>query len=163
TPWHFHGVSTMSGDFSHFIFSSAEYKEQFGEGTEPATVFAPGGVATGIGSAYDNDIAAKTVKIISRLPNGEDIKGNSPEDRHGIEFPGVSTDGSHILMQSKASNGPSQLVMSIDGVSYDVSHGAGVKFAGMTTDGETVYFTAAARLTPDDTDNSVDLYKWSQK
>ena len=68
--------------------------------------------ATFIGSPYvlltrghvnvdDNDIAAKSVVVISRLPNGEDIPG-APGDTHAIEFPGISEDGSHILMQTKA-------------------------------------------------------------
>jgi hypothetical protein len=163
-PYSFHGVKRMSGDFSHFVFSSTEYEPAFGNPAVrvPGVSFAPGALTTGIGSAYDNDIAAKSVKIISRLPDGSDIPG-APGDDHAIEFPGISEDGSHILMQTKAENGPAHLYMAVDGINYDVSKGAGVKFAGMTSDGGTVYFTTGARLTSDDTDNSTDLYLWDEQ
>ncbi len=146
----FTGAQRMSGDFSQFVFSSTD------------VVFAPGGIGGGLGSAYDNDLADRTVEILSKLPGGGDI----PQDgtsTHAIEFPGLSPDGSHVLMQTPASNGPSHLYMRVNqSVTYDVSQGAGVTFVGMTRDGSKVFFIAGQRLTEDDTDSSADLYMWSE-
>lgn len=165
TPYSFHGVQRFSGNGSHFVFSSTEYTEQFCSNcpvTYPGVAFAPGGVTTGIGSAYDNDIGRRSVTIVSKMPDGSDIQPDG-EDKHAIEFPGLSPDGSHILMQTKATNGPSHLFMRVDqSVTYDISRGAGVRFGGMTKDGSTVYFTTLAQLTPDDTDLSSDLYMWTE-
>jgi hypothetical protein len=165
TAYSFHGVQRFSGNGSHYVFSSTEYTEQFCGScptTYPGVAFAPGGVTTGIGSAYDNDIGSRSVTIVSKMPDGSDIQPDG-EDKHAIEFPALSPDGSHILMQTKATNGPSHLFMRVDqSVSYDISRGAGVRFGGMTKDGSTVYFTTLAQLTPDDTDNSADLYMWTE-
>ena len=58
----------------------------------------------------------------------------------------------------------SHLFMRVDqSVSYDISRGAGVSFVGMTKDGSTVYFTTGAQLTADDTDQSADLYMWTEE
>ena len=84
-----------------------------------------------------------------------------------IRIPAVSDDGSHILMSTQATGGATHLYMTIDKTfHYEVSIDAaavnrGVSFEGMTDDGSTVYFTTAFKMTPDDTDASVDLYKWS--
>ena len=79
----FHGWQRMSGDFSHFVFSSSEYLG--GSFFEPkfftGSPVCPGGVTNGVGSAYDNDIAERTVQIISKLPNGENIPTKVPRRR----------------------------------------------------------------------------------
>lgn len=146
----FTGAQRMSGDFSHLLFSSTD------------AVFVPGGVSGGQGSAYDNDVTNHTVTIVSKLPGGADI----PQDGsvfHAIEFPGLSPDGSHVLMQTPTASGGSHLYMRVnDAVSYDVAKGASVKLIGMTRDGSKVFFESAERLTGDDTDESTDIYMWSE-
>ena len=103
-----------------------------------------------------------------------------------LRFPAVSSDGSHVLISTATQRTPScvrpeepevcqryldtplHLYMRVDdSLSYDVSHNeagedVAVKFVGMTANGGKVYFTSPQRLTADDTDNSVDLYMWSE-
>ena len=53
--------------------------------------------------------------------------------------------------------------MRVDGaVTFDVSAGHAVNYVGMTEDGSIVYFTSPERLTSEDTDTSIDLYRWSE-
>ena len=151
----FEGDQRPSYDFSHFAFSSR------------SAVFAEGGLHTSPGSAYDNDIAAKTVELISLKGSHEPI----PQDTGPVEsigLPGISTNGSHILMSVQGIGGPVHLYMRVGGggplgVTYDVSRGAGVTFVGMTRDGKKVLFTATQKLTPDDTDTSADLFLWNEE
>jgi hypothetical protein len=104
------------------------------------------------------------VNLISKLPGGENIPVGGRSDP--IDFPGVSVDGTHVLMATfatSAPNGPMRLYMRVnDAISYEVSEGVGVTFAGMTKTGDKVYFTTSANLTEDDTDSSSDLYMWSE-
>lgn len=86
--------------------------------------------------------------------------------------PAVSKDGSHILMsiwttafhqEYEEPEPPSVLYMRVnDAHSYDVSKGHGVYYVGMSSDGTKVYFTSKEQLTPEDTDESLDLYMWSE-
>ena len=85
--------------------------------------------------------------------------------------PGVSTDGSHILMSTAsepydgfAYNWPRvHLFMRVnDAVTYDVSKGDRVDYVGMTADGSKVFFRSAEQLTADDHDTSDDLFMWSE-
>jgi hypothetical protein len=149
----FVGDQRFSGDFSHFAFSSnnAIFTLEGVNGSGPAP-----------GSAYDNDISEKTVKLISRLGSGNPIPRDTCCDQF-IKFPAISADGSHILMSVQGVGGPQHLYMSIhDGPVDDVSHGAGVTFIGMTRSGSKVFFIANQALTGDDTDSSADLYMWSE-
>jgi hypothetical protein len=50
-----------------------------------------------------------------------------------------------------------------DAVSYDITEGFRAEFTGMTPDGTRVFFTSDEQVTPDDTDNSVDLFMWSEE
>jgi len=147
----FIGAQRASADFSHYLFSSTN------------VAFAPGGLTGGQGSAYDNDLEARSVTVISKLPNGADIAQDGTVF-HAIEFPGLSPDGSHVLMQTPAANGQSHLYMRVNqSVTYDVARGAGVKLVGMPREGSKVFFVADQRLTLDDTDDSADLYMWSEE
>jgi hypothetical protein len=86
--------------------------------------------------------------------------------------PAVSTDGSHILMAVWArpkhselfeAEPPMVLYMRVnDAVSYDVSQDHAVNYLGMSSDGTKVYFDSTERLTSEDTDESLDIYMWSQ-
>ena len=163
----FQGQERMSGDFSHFVFGSAEHPKNgpcCSQPKVPAVAFAPGGQTSGMGSLYDNDIAAKTVSLISKLPGGGPLPEDVPTEA-GIQIPGVSPDGSHILMQTPAAGGRSHLYMRVGGgfgVTYDVSKGEAVTPIGMTRDGSKVFFTTSAHLSPADTDSSEDLYMWGE-
>jgi hypothetical protein len=86
--------------------------------------------------------------------------------------PAVSTDGSHILMSVWAypkhselfeAEPPMVLYMRVnDTVTYDVSQGHAVNYLGMSSDGTKVYFSSTEQLTSEDTDESLDIYMWSQ-
>lgn len=175
----FIGDVKPSADFSHYFFSSAN------------VAFAPGGLTSGNGSVYDNDLSSGTVTIASKLPNGNDIPpepGDLTDDY--FKIPAVSTDGSHVLIAAtgtgicgkatcspvpdicgrnetsiaKCPDGlPVHLYMRVGGaVTYDVSKGNLVDYQGMTAGGSVVYFTSAQKLLSNDNDTSVDLYRWSQ-
>ncbi len=157
----FIGDIRMSPDFSHLAFSSRN------------AVFAEGGIESEPGSAYDNDLETGTIKLISTLPGGHPIPGGGEGPYQFITIPptGVSTDGSHILMETKSpekiesreEEQGHRLYMSVDdAAAYEVSDGKGVKFIGMTPDGTKALFLAEQRLTPEDTDNSADIYMWQE-
>ncbi len=158
------GSHRSSGDLSNYAFSSNEAKGIFGE-PYPGVAFTPEGQTTGAGSAYDNDIEHRSVELISRLPGGAMIPQNG-ESTKAIQFPGISTDGSHILMMTEGGvppGPPYHLYMSVnDALHYDVSKGTAIEFVGMTRDGSKVTFTSEEELTPDDEDNSIDLYRWDE-
>jgi hypothetical protein len=147
----FKGNQRMSGDFSHFVFSSTNVS------------FAEGGLTEGLGSAYDNDIPTGEVSVISKLPNGTDIplEGSPPEK--GVDFPGLSADGSHVLMQAPSAGGLTHLYLRVDDmVTYDITQGADAEPIGMTRSGDRVLFVTADPLTPDDTDTGSDIYMWTE-
>jgi hypothetical protein len=148
----FIGDIRNSPDLSHFAFSSRN------------VAFAEGGLTESPGSAYDNDLQTGTVKIISTLPGGEPIPyGGAAGEYITIPPTGVSENGSHILMQTHAPDGPNRLYMSVnDGPAYEVSDGHGVTFIGMTPDGSKVLFLATQQLLPEDTDESADVYMWHE-
>ena len=168
----FHGDNLPSGDFSHYIFSTQ-------------MKFTPDGVEAPPGSVYDNDIAAKTVTVISKDANQNPIErepgipSSDPDRLTGIA--GVSTNGHRVLMAGTAYplhpdkplveeypfeceyelKYPARLYMrENDAVTKEVSRGKEVHFVGMTRDGSKVYFTSAEELLPEDEDTSEDLYMW---
>jgi hypothetical protein len=153
----FVGHVKPSADFSHYIFSSRD------------VAFAEGGLTSAPGTVYDNDISAGTVTIASEAPNGgpilQDPAGGIGANE-AIKIPAVSRDGSRILMSTAAAGGTTHLYMRVDGEdTYDVSvapdnSNQGVSFEGMTSDGSIVYFTTNKQMTVDDTDTSIDLFKW---
>ncbi len=172
------GDVTASADLGHFVFSSNKASFAEGEGLEEAP-----------GSAYDNDLATNTVSLISLdsaghpiaqdpsfanvlpecdgLCQGSEGRIEAPGGKEEfIRFPGVSSDGSHILMSTataqthfctRGSSTPEpcqrftdtslHLYMRVnDAISYEPSRGEdgvnhAVKFLGMTPDGSKVFFT----------------------
>jgi hypothetical protein len=157
----FIGDIRMSPDFSHLAFSSRN------------AIFAEGGTKEEPGSVYDNDLETGTIKLISTLPGGDPIPAGGEGPYQFITIPptGVSTDGSHILMEtqspetiaSRQSEKGHRLYMSVnDAAAYEVSDGKGVKFIGMTPDGTKVLFLAEQQLTSEDTDHSADIYMWQE-
>ena len=170
------GDVTASADLNHYVFASTW------------NVFAPGGQLTAPGSVYDNNTATETVAVASKTPAGDNIP-SEPTDGAGdpLQIPGVSSDGSHILMAAGGTGPcgsascapmpcsadysqvrrcmmqPSHLYMRVDdALTYDVSQGHDVNYVGMTGDGSKVYFSTNQPLTSEDTDTSVDLYMWSE-
>ena len=144
----FAGQVSPSPDFSHLAFSSSNI------------AFTNEGLTTAPGSAYDFNTLSNTTSLISLTASGENIlQGESIGfPGHASWYPGVSTNGSHILMSAGG-----VLYMRVnDALSYDVSRGHAVGYVDMTPDGSKVYFTSAEQLTPDDHDTSVDLYMWSE-
>jgi hypothetical protein len=149
----FQGGVAITPTLSHYVFSSIKI------------AFTPEGLTASPGSVYDNDVAAKTVTLVSKTEANSNIPGVAAGEY--IRIPAVSDDGSHILM-STGSEGNTHLYMRVDdSVSYDISLNAadenlGVKFEGMTSDGSKVFFTTSQKMTADDEDTSVDLYMWSE-
>jgi hypothetical protein len=149
-----HGDEQLSGDGSHYAFSSLN------------TAFAPGGITGAPGSAYIDDIATGEVETISYLPgttNPIPQDGSNPQEY--IQLPAISKDGSHVLMSIEGSDGPQHLYLRVgggDGETYDVSGGHGVTFLGMTGDGTKVDFAATQKLIPADTDEGTDIYQWDE-
>jgi hypothetical protein len=145
----------ISPDFSNYVFSAS-------------IPFAPGGLEAVPGSAYDNDVEAGTVTLISKTESGEDIPAGVGSSHPYIEFPAVSTDGSHILMSTEGAGGNLHLYMAVDGIHhYDVSVDTdglvhAVDYIGMTADGSKVLFASTAQLSADDTDDSSDIFMWTE-
>jgi hypothetical protein len=144
----FIGDTHPSLDFSHFAFSSRN------------VAFTVGGLDSAPGSAYDNDLASGKVTLISKLANGDPIPQDAGQSDEFIKIPAVSSDGSHVLMTTVAAGGLQHIYMSVDDlVTEEIGEG---NLVGMTSDGSTVAFTSPFNLDPSDTDNSVDLYVWSE-
>jgi hypothetical protein len=175
------GSFQPSPDFTHLAFSSSNVD------FDPAGQ----GLISAPGSAYDYDTVTGEITLISKTPAGADIAQdpeNAPEVEEIIEFPdtrgkypatinpSVSTDGSHILMSTKsgppcpAGGGCSRgrhLYMRVNGlVTYEIAPGHGLNYVGMTADASKVFFLSDDQLattnSPQDTDQSTDLYMWEE-
>jgi hypothetical protein len=145
----FVGDRVPSGDFSQFIFSSREL------------AFAIGGRESAPGSAYDNDIASKSVTVISKLPSGADIEQERPAPNEFIRVKAVSPNGSHVLLATTSLEGPENAYLRVNGaITYTI--GTGVKVIGMSRNGDKVIVESNNELTPEDTDTSSDLYMWQE-
>ena len=175
------GAFQPSPDLSHLAISSNN------------VVFTSDGLTTAPGSAYDYDVETGTTELISKTAMNENISqepGNTGSTEESILFPGVnpeyggfgygspapvnpgvSTDGSHILMSTASAPynhfneppKPTRLYMRVnDSITYEVSQEKDVRYVGMTADGTKVFFTSPEQLSEEDTDNSVDLYRWSE-
>ena len=166
----FRGDQRLSGDFSHFIFSTQ-------------TKFTPDGLSSAPGSVYDNAIGPKTVEVISKLSNGEDIPAQpsvAGDSQRVTGIAGVSRNGSRVLMAGTTNAfcdsdvfpfkcpwilaDPARLYLRANNaITYDVSRGEEVNFVGSTMDLEKVYFTTTEGLDPADADTSRDLYLWEEQ
>jgi len=148
---HLTGDSHPSPDFSHFVFTSRDL------------AFTPGGLTSAPGSVYDNDVGRGHVEIVSKLANGDPIPQDTGGEEEVIKVQAISTTGSHILMSTAATGGTVNLYMRVGGaVTYEISGGIGAELIGMSKDGSTVAFISDFRLTPEDTDDSKDLYMWEE-
>ncbi len=176
----FTGRGIASADYSHYAFGTND------------VAFATGGLTSAPGSAYDNDVAANTATIISKLPNNTNI----PQDPQGcnneigkqrqckdefVRIQGISTDGSNILMSTWAKPGQEfpnkneetgvsdtfihrdlHLYMHTPTGNFDLTEGASAHYVSMDRDGSRVYFTSPDQVTSDDNDESVDLFMWEE-
>jgi hypothetical protein len=157
----FIGVPEASADFSHLVFSSN-------------VVFAPGGQATErelegessphkADSIYDNNLLTSQVSLASRKADGLPFQG------HVLN---ISEDGSRILMSEGLNPEPTKtdpgdltgpLYLRVEGArTYEIAPGKKIHYIGSTADGKTVYLTSGEQLTPDDHDQSRDLYVWHE-
>ena len=158
---HFVGKPMASADFSHFVFSSNVPFAEGGTATAPEAV-QPGKIKRNNGmwaapaSIYDNDVETGEVHLASVF--------------EGADFAGVplkvSDDGKIIVMAvggAALANppAPSRVVVRVDHTnSYALGSGHDVTYLGSTSDGRIVYFISPDQLTPDDQDQSPDLYMW---
>jgi hypothetical protein len=177
----FTGWGRASGDFSHYALVSLD------------RAFAVGGITKDPGSVYDNDLGSDTVVVASVLQNGDPIPsepgaaehkdyGQAPFEefatRDYLEVPGLSTDGSRILIGART--GPRclsadrenrcggeetdlHLYMRVNNaITYDVSQGHAVSLLGMTSNGSGVLFATRDQMLAEDTDTSTDIYRWDE-
>jgi hypothetical protein len=171
----FRGDEELSGDFSHFVFSTL-------------TPFTPEGSSKAPGAIYDNALGPKTLTIASKLPNGEDLPPEAstvsdPTHMNGIAA--VSQNGSRIIMAGTTQKAcdiekppfgcpyilgfPARLYLRVnDAITYDVSRGEEVNYVGATRDDSKIFFTTSTALLPGktsgtDSDHSADLYMWEEQ
>jgi hypothetical protein len=177
-----YGAFQPSPDFSHLVFST---RTDFDPNME--------GVTSYPGSVYDYDVENQTVTKISKTAAGDiqldpsnvgtteliGFPGVETAISQGLDiggypspmYPGVSIDGSHVLMETKgvapcgSCPTPHHLYMWVDsaGVAYEIAGGQAVNYVGMTSDGSKVFFTTNLPLTADDHDTSADMYMWSEE
>ena len=158
----FVGWQAFSEDLTHFVFSSNVSFADGGEASTPqikCCSYDVGEFEAGRccpGPIYDNNTETGEIELVSEREDHTRFQGVPLK---------VSSDGSHILMSETADSLiriPRPLYMRFGGHTYDIGDGAPVDYVSMTADGSTVYFTAKAQLTPEDTDKSVDLYVWNE-
>jgi hypothetical protein len=176
----FVGLPEASADFSHLVFMSdtpfattgpngadLDRDVQCCSGADvPEFLPAP---------IYDNDINAKTVKLAS-------LKEDNTTQFNGYIMH-TSNDGSRILMSEEWTNAsPGQghqsfpagwrgqleiegpLYLRVDGQNtLEFLNGRHFNYIGSTADGKTVYVRSSEQLTPDDHDNSADLFVWHEE
>jgi hypothetical protein len=166
------GSARISPDYTHYAFSSIK------------AVFAPGGLSDPPGSVYDDNLQTGEVNLVSKQENGEDIHSDpkSPLTEEYLRVPGISDDGTHILISSGA---PAEqtgyrftrnihLYMAVNEgngeyAHYDITRDKNGKDVGvlyeeddMTADGKKVFFITEKQMTEDDTDTSRDLFEWNE-
>ena len=170
----FVGDGVLSGDGGTYAFSSINM------------AFLPDGITKFPGTAYRDDIATGALEKISLDEAGQDIKVDPAAPPPGlwgefIKFPlgSISTDGTHILMSVSGASEPCQtcgeeklptdhLYMNVKGVgTYDVSRdfngvNRSVHYGGTAAEGRQVFFTTPFKMTEDDEDTSVDLFRWDE-
>jgi hypothetical protein len=158
----FVGKPKMSADLTHLVFSSNVVFAPGGQATT-AAVCGPNesqGFGAGVASIYDNDVTTGSVELISLAEDGTPFLGDPVA---------VSPDGSHIVMDAPAPGQsaenctrPRYFVRINDEKTYDIAGGHDINYLGTTADGRTIYFASPDQLTPDDHDESADLFMWSE-
>jgi hypothetical protein len=166
------GSARISPDYTNYAFSSIK------------AAFASGGLTDPPGSVYDNDLQTGEVNLVSKQENGEDIQSDpkSPLTEEYLRVPGISDDGSHILISSAAPTEQTgyrftrntHLYMAVNEgngeyAHYDVTRDKNGKDVGvlyeeddMSSDGSKVFFITEKQMTADDTDTSRDLFEWNE-
>ncbi len=167
---------------SHFAFGTNDVE------------FATGGSTSAPGSAYDNDVAANTATVISKLPGGanipQDPQGCTNEKGHQrqckdefvriqgrvdrwLQHPDVDLGQTHEwrIPDQKRRNRESHdtlihrdlhLYMHTPAPTTTSPKATGPTSSAWTATAPRVYFTSDEKLTPDDTDESIDLYMWEE-
>jgi NHL repeat len=161
----------LSANGAHLVFGSA-FQVQ------------PDGNENGDVSIYDRNLTTGKTHVVSKTSTGEDPPGenlpclqgagscHSPGDANGIAELDISANGSRIVVAQKVSTDTAGNVywhpyMNVgDSIrTVDLAPGTthGVLYDGMSADGSKVFFTTTDKLLVEDTDNSADIYMWSQK
>ncbi len=156
-------ANSLSANGEHLIFGST-------------AKFASSGNSGGPVSIYDRNLKTDETHVVS---NSSEVEGqplpclqsagegecHAPKDSNGISELDISSDGSHILLGQKVSEGPGNdiywhLYMDIDDSpkTIDLTSGAskGVLFDGMTSDGSKVFFSSEEHLTHEEEAHSGD-------
>jgi hypothetical protein len=139
----------LSADGNHFVFGSSSQFEPDANNNGDVTI-------------YSRDLVSGTTEVVSKDPETSATMTGA-----GIGELDVSSNGRRVVFgrevgTDSAGNRYWHLYMSLGGgqtVDLAPAPTAGDLYAGMTADGSKVYFTTADRLTEDDTDSSVDLYR----
>ncbi len=145
----------LSADGSHLIFGS----------TEP---FETGAPAAGQPAIYSRDLGAGTTSLVSKTDTGTNISCLEECATDGVSGLDVSADGSRVVvgrLVGKGSGGSPlwHLYVNVGGASSSIdlapTASAGVTYYGMTEDGTKAFFSSPQRLTGDDHDDSVDVFR----
>jgi hypothetical protein len=151
------GYPITSGDLNHFVFSSNVVFAPGGEAQEPEWLCyecyneAGTGVISTDASVYDYNTETGETVLASVL-------GDENETPFKARPVAVSSDGSRILMR----HNQQLFVRSEDTHTYEIAPGHQVTYLGTAEEGREVFITSAEQLTPDDKDNSVDLFVWDE-
>ena len=145
----------LSADGSHLIFGS----------TEP---FEAGAPPTGQPAIYSRDLDTGTTRVVSKDKDGANIACLGECDTDGVAELDLSADGSRVVVGQRVGEGPSGAALwhpyvNVDDASSSIDLAPtstdGVLFYGMTEDGSKAFFSSDQRLTPDDHDDSVDVFR----
>jgi hypothetical protein len=142
-------------------FSAANRHFVFGSSGQ----FEPAGNSNGTDvTMYDRNTETGTTQVVSTLPDGSTIANGD-----GVAVLDISSDGSRIVVGELIDVDPDgnhyyHLYMHIgtDAHSVDLTPNAidGALFDGMTSDGSRLFLTTADHLlSPEDSDNSADIYE----
>ncbi len=145
----------LSTDGSHLIFGS----------TEPFEADAP---PSGQPAIYSRDLDSGTTSPVSKDKDGANIACLSDCATDGVAELDLSADGSRVVIGQRVGEGPSGASLwhpyvNVDGASSSIDLAPtstdGVLFYGITEDGSKAFFSSDQRLTPDDHDDSVDVFR----
>jgi hypothetical protein len=141
----------LSADGRHLVFGS-KYALVAGANADNGNL-----------NIYDRDLSSGITQLVSTTTGGTAMQAGA-----GISSPGLSDDGSRILIgtpvsEDGAGNHYVRLYMHLGTTAAAVELApaatAGVLFDGMTADGSRVFFTSSQALSGSDGDTTADLYE----
>ena len=144
-------ASLLSADGRHLVFGS-KYALAAGANANNGNL-----------NIYDRDLSSGTTQLVSTTTGGTAMQAGA-----GVSSPGLSDDGSRILIGTPVSTDPAgnpyvRLYMHLGSTAASVELApaatVGVLFDGMTADGSRVFFTSSQALAGSDGDTAADLYE----